>query len=190
MKQSILALALALGMMPLAALAQQTNAPTQQTDAPAPPTDAQRQAMRQAMQQFVQQEEQLHQQMRSQILSALSPVHRRAVAATIGNLAVAENPDLQAAARQLDQTLTPAEQQRILAAHETFKNQSMQLHEQMRAAMQSEMPAGHPMMAGTHPMNMHPPTDAGSILLMALAPHPLMDMMMHPGVGPAGPPLQ
>ena len=147
--------------------------------------------MRQTAQQFFQQEEQLHQQMRSQILSALSPVHRRAVAATIGNLAVAENPDLQAAARQLDQTLTPAEKQRILSAHETFKNQSMQLHEQMRAAMASEMPAGHPMMAGNHTMtNMHPPTDAGSILLMALAPHPLMNMMMHPEVGPAAPPMQ
>ena len=82
MNRSLLALALALGVTPVAALAQDTNAPA--------PTAEQRQAMQQTFQQFAQQEGQLHEQMRTQILSALTPVHRRAVGATIGNLAIAE----------------------------------------------------------------------------------------------------
>jgi hypothetical protein len=182
MNKSLLALALALSVLPTAALAQDSNAP-------ASPTPEQRQAMRQMWQQFAQREEQLHEQMRAQILSSLTPVHRREVAATIGQLAIAANPDPQAAAKQLDAMLSPGERQRILAAHESFKSQSMQLHEQMRSQMQNAMPPGHPDFMGHGPMNggpmatnamMRQPTDAGTVLLMALSPHPMMEM--HPGM--------
>lgn len=174
MNRSFLALALALSVLPIAALAQDAGAP-------AAPTDQQRQAMHQTMERFAQQEEQLHQQMRLQILSALSSVHRRAVAATIGELAIAANPDLQAAAKRLDQILSLGEQQRIMAAHATFKQQSQQLHEQMRSELQSEMPAGHPWMGGPPrgAMSQHPQPDAGTIVLMALSPHPMMGMGWH-----------
>ena len=173
MNKSILALVLALGVVPVAALAQDTNAP-------AAPTADQRQAMRQTFEQFAQQEKQLHQQMRSQILSSLSPVHLRAVAATIGDLAIEQNPDPQAAAKRLDQILSPGERQRILAAHSSFAQQSRQLHDQMRTQLKSEMPAGHANWMDHGPQGAMPQRtqfDAGTVLLMALSPRPMMGMM-------------
>jgi hypothetical protein len=169
MKNSLLALALALGMMPLAALAQDT------TVQPAM-TDQQRQDMHQTFERFAQQEMQLHQQMRSQILTSLTPVHLRIVGSTIGNLAIQQNPDMQAAARQIDRVLSPGERQRVIAAHEAFRSQSRQLHDQMRSEMQSMMPAGHPDMKPEGTRMQPPPQDAGTILLMALSPHPMLEM--------------
>jgi hypothetical protein len=172
MNRSILALALALSVIPVAALAQQNSVQ------PAPAAD-QRQARQQTMERFAQQEEQLHQQMRSQILSSLTPVHLREVAATIGQLAIAQNPDPQAAAKRLDEMLSSSERGRILAAHETFATQSRQLHEQMRSEMQSEMPQGHSdWMSHGSPNGMmsHRMSDPGTILLVTLAPHPMFGM--------------
>ncbi len=180
MNRKTLALGLALSVFPLAALAQETSAP------PAPTAD-QRQAMHQTLQRFVQQEEQLHQQMRWQILSALSPVHRRAVGATIGELAIAQSPDVAGTARRLDQMLSPAERQRIIMAHSSFATQSRQLHEQMRTELQGEMPAGHPgfMSHGSQngAMPSHRQLDAGTLLLMALTPRPMLGMMDWHGPG-------
>jgi outer membrane translocation and assembly module TamA len=174
MNRSIFALVAAFGIMPVAGLAQDTNSPTA-------PTADQRQAMRQTFQQFAQQEKQLHQQMRSQILSSLSPVHLRSVAATIGELAIEQNPDPQAAAKRLDQLLSPGERQRILAAHSSFDQQSRQLHEQMRTQLQSEMPAGQPSWTDhgqpNGAMAQRTQFDAGTVLLMALSPHPMLGMM-------------
>jgi hypothetical protein len=171
MNKSFIALALALSVTPIAALAQDSNASA--------PTADQRQAMRQTFQQFAAQEAQLHQQMRWQMLSALTPVHRRAVGATIGDLAIEPTPDLQAAAKRIDAVLSPGERQRIIAAHATFATQSRQLHEQMRTQMQSEMPAGAPDMMKHGPGGGtwgNRQLDAGTLLLMGLAPHP---MRMH-----------
>jgi hypothetical protein len=173
MNRSLLALALAFGVIPISAIAQDAGA------TPAP-TDQQRQAMHQTFERFAQQEEQLHQQLRSQILSSLSPVHLRGVAATIGELAIAQQPDLRAAATRLDEMFSAGERQRILAAHEAFRTQSAALHEQMRTEMQSEMPAGQSDMMVHGPQNgamQHPALDAGTIVLMTLSPHPLMEMM-------------
>lgn len=174
MKNSLLALALALGMMPLAALAQDTNAPPAMTD-------QQRQAMHQTFEQFAQQEMQLRQQMRTQILSSMTPAHLRGVAATIGNLAIEQNPDIRAAAKRIDSLLSPGERQRIMTAHETFRTQSRQLHQQMRSDMERVMPADHPDMMKQHQggMMQRPPQDAGTIVLMALSPHPMMGMHEH-----------
>lgn len=169
MNRSFLALALALSVVPAAALAQDTGARPAMTD-------QQRQALHQTFEQYAAQEKQLHQQFRSQVLSSLTPAHRRAVAATIGELAVEENPDVQTAAKRLDQILSPAERSRIMQAHEAFRTQSRQLHDQMKSDMQRIFP-NHPAM--DHPQNkMRPPApDAGTILLMALSPHPMMGMM-------------
>jgi hypothetical protein len=176
MKRRLFALTLGLGVLPVVALAQDTNA------APSL-TPEQRQAVHQTFERFAKQEEQLHQQMRSEILSALSPVHRRAVAATIGELAIAQNPDPQTAAKRLDAMLSPGERQRILAAHSSFRAQSRQLHEQMRSELQSEMPAGQAQWMNHGPQNgampQHPQLDAGTLLLIALAPHPMLGMGWH-----------
>ena len=181
MKKSSFALALALSVIPTFALAQTTNA------APQPPTPEQRQQMRQSMQQFMAQEMQLHQQMRGQILAMLNPAQRRGVAATIGDLAVEPNPDTVAAAKRLDAILSPGVRQQIVAAHSSFQAQSRQLHEQMRTQMQSMMPNGGPGMMDHHPMDgdtSHRQLDAGTILLMALVPHPMMHGMMGHGWHP------
>jgi hypothetical protein len=184
MNKSFFALAIALSVLPVAAAAQD-NQPQLTPD--------QRQALQQTFQRYGAQEEQLHQQMRYQMLSTLSPVHRRAVAATIGELAISPDPDLDGAAKRLDQMLSSYERTRILAAHQAFVDQSRQLHEQMRTEIQSELPADHPAWTGHGPPNgrMTPPNfDAGTLLLMELSPHPKMmghfgpDMMHIEGAPP------
>jgi hypothetical protein len=172
MNRSFLALALALSVLPTAALAQDTGGRPVLTD-------QQRQAIHQTFDQYKQQEKQLRQQFRYQVLSSLTASHRRAVAATIGELAVEENPDVQAATRRLDQILSSAERSRIMQAHEAYRTQSHQLHEQMKSDLDRIVP-NHPTM--NHPENAnehHFQPDAGTILLMALVPHPMMPMMMH-----------
>lgn len=184
MSKSFFAIALALSLIPAVALAQDTNSSQQ-------PTDAQRQAMHQMFQQFAQSERQLHDQLRSQILSGLTPVHRRAIAAEIGNLVISANPDIDAAAKQIDAILSPGERQRILEAHAAYASQSRQLHEQMKAQIQSEMPDSRPstrdhMMTAAMQTQMR---DPGWILLRALPPHEqgMMGMGDHGAMGPRPP---
>ena len=183
MNRSFLALALALSVLPTAALAQDTGSARPAL------TDQQRQALHQTFEQFRQQEEQLHQQFRNQVLSSLTAAHRRAVAATIGELAVEDNPNMQAAAKRLDEILSPAERSRILQAHEAFRTQSTQLHEQMKSDLDRIMP-DRPAMSHPEPSNnmQRPAPDAGTILLMSLSPHPMMPMMH--GMHWEGPPPQ
>jgi hypothetical protein len=182
MNKSLLALAFALSIIPITALADDNNAPPQLTS-------AQRQALQQTFQRFKSQEEQLHQQMRYQILSGLTPIHRRSVAATIGDLAIEANPDPSAAAKRIDMLLSPGERQRIISTHNAFRSQSMQLHDQMRSELRSEMPADMQSRFDKHDQNKQReeamsrmPTDAGTILLHVLS-HTGMDehagMMMH-----------
>jgi hypothetical protein len=167
MNRKLMALALALSVIPIAAAADDNNAPPQLSP-------AQREAIHQTFERFATQEEQLHLQMRGQILNALSPVHRRAVGATIGDLAIATNPDPEAAAKRLDMILSPGERQRVLVAHSSFYQQSRQLHDQMRNELRSEMPAD------AHPPSNHDrdnqmaqmQPDAGMVLLAVLSPHP------------------
>ncbi|MFY9719362.1 MAG: hypothetical protein WAK16_06930 [Candidatus Cybelea sp.] len=167
MSKSFFALAFALSLIPAGALAQDTSAPPASSD-------AQRQQMRQTMQSFIQQEEQLHEQMRGQILSSLTPVHRRAIAAEIGELVISANPDSEATAKRIDSILSPGERSRIVAAHQAFATQSRALHDQMKAQLQQMMPAGHLGM-GDHPMMgeamQREMNDAGWIVLHALPPH-------------------
>jgi len=175
MNRSFLALALALSVIPIAARA----------DDAAPPqlTPQQRQAMQQTFQRFGAQEEQLHQQMRMQILSTLTPVQRRSVAATIGELAIEPNPDPVAAAKRLDAILSPGARQRILATHSSFESQSRQIHEQMRNELRSEMPADMQSRFANREKDEHEAgpsqLDAGTVLLHVLLPHHMMEMGDH-----------
>ncbi len=188
MNRGFLALALALSVFPIAALADDNNAP------PSPPTPAQRQAMFQTFQKYAQQEEQLHQQLRYQILSSLTPVHRRYVGSLIGELAVAPNPDFDGTAKRLDQVISGGEQSRILAAHQQFETQSKALHEQMKTELQSELPAGAGQRWGHHEPNgqqrQQHQVDFGTLLLRTLSPGRGMmgdwhgPMMMHAGPPP------
>ncbi|MBV8654672.1 MAG: hypothetical protein JO160_01425 [Candidatus Eremiobacteraeota bacterium] len=186
MRNVIVALSLALSLMPVAALADDQGPP-------GAPTDAQRQAMYQTFQTFHQKEEQLQRQFRAQVLGTLSPVHRSAVANVIGQLAISSNPNEQTAAAQIDALLSAGERQQIVNAHNAFRTQSKALHEQFKAAMKSEMP-DHPMgPMGSHggmmPMN-HPQMqpDAGRIVLHVLGHSGEGESMHHMWGGPPPPP--
>ncbi|HEY2476264.1 MAG TPA: hypothetical protein VGI19_15865 [Candidatus Cybelea sp.] len=180
MNKQYFALALALSVLPISAAAQTANT------APAPPTAQQREQMRQTFEQFKGQEEQLHQQLRSTILSDLTPIHRRAIAAEIGELAVSPNPDPQATAKRIDSILSPGERSRIISAHENYRNQEEQLHQQMFNQIKSQFPNApqfkhhddqdHDMAQKQMEMR-----DAGWIVLHSLPPHHDMGMM---GMGP------
>jgi len=178
MNKRFLALTLALSVIPIAAAADDDSTAPQLTP-------AQRQAIHQTFERFAGQEQQLHLQMRGQILSSLTPVHLRAVGATIGDLAIAPNPDPAAAAKRIDMILSPGERQRVLATLSSFLQQSRQLHDQMRNELNGELPAG------AHPPSMdrdkeHAMTnmrlDAGTVLLAALSIRPhMMGMGEHGG---------
>lgn len=176
MNKHFFALALALSVLPISAVAQTAN------NATAPAQD-QHQQMKQFFDQFKQQEEQLHQQLRSQVLSDMAPVHRRAIAAEIGDLAVSPNPDPQATAKRIDSILSPGERSRIINAHEQYRNQAEQLHQQAMNQFKSQFPN----MADRHhddqdhgkmqdQMMMR---DAGWIVLHSLPPHHDMGMPGH-----------
>ncbi len=55
-------------------------------------------------------------QERGEVLSALTPDQRHLVSSLLGQLAVAQHPDVPAAARMLDSELTPAQKQSIRSA--------------------------------------------------------------------------
>lgn len=168
MKNVVVALSLALTLLPVSALAQ--TSPTAVRSI----TPAQRQAMYQQFQQFHQREEQLHQQFRAQILGALSADQRNQAANLIGQLAVSSSPDPRAAAAQLDSILSQGQKQQILNAGNTFHAQSKALHEQMMRQMRNSMPGGagpmggHPGMEGMQKMHSQMQPDAGMILLHVL----------------------
>ncbi len=176
MNKSFLALALALSVLPITAVAQDTNSPPQLTD-------QQKQTMRATFERYRAQEDQLHQQLRYQILTALSAVHRRELASLIGALAIDPNPDLQSAATRIDRALASNERQRILTAHQNYETQKRQLHEQMRTEIQSELPAGRPNWShgsrNGQAAAQHRQLTAGTIVLMALTLH--MQMGPHGG---------
>ena len=116
---------------------------------------------------------QLHKQERTQMLGALTPAHRTMLSNIAGQLATSSNPDRDAAARQLDGSLTRNEAQSILRIHETFRNQSRQLMTsarnqymasltpEQRQAMAARMASHQSNMNGTHPSEQ----DAGRLLL-------------------------
>jgi hypothetical protein len=187
MKQSLLALALALTMLPVAAAAQ-----TVTPDGGRPTlTPEQRQAMQTQMEAAHKQMDAYHTQFRTSLLGSLSAIHRQAFANIVGALAIAPKPDEDAAARQIDAILSPAERSSILAAHNTFKSQLKALHEQMKAQWERNNPQGNnappmgprPPMANTERPEMN---DPGHILLHGLAGggHDMMFGHFGHGFGP------
>jgi Spy/CpxP family protein refolding chaperone len=131
------ALAAALIMLPIGAVAGEPSAPMP-PGGPMPPgmmsqvqlTPSQQQAWRQLMDQTHRQLEQLHQQVRAKVLGSITPAHRSLLAQVVGSLAISPNPNSDAAVKQIDAALSPAEAQAVIAAH----TQGMQ---QMQALMLS-----------------------------------------------------
>lgn len=100
-----------------------------------------------------------HQQFRDQLLSALTPAHKQLLASIAGKLATEDRPDFAAAAKQLDDALSPQEKSTILADAKAAHEKMLAL-----AAQRGMQP----------PQFHHAPVDAGRILLMMAAPPPMM----------------
>jgi len=68
-------------------------------------------------------ERQLRWRARADILGALTPDHQQLISQLVGQLAVAQKPDVLAAAQRLDRALTPKERRSILAANSALRRQ-------------------------------------------------------------------
>ncbi len=130
------------------------------------------------MQQMRQNMMQMHRQARTATLAALTPAHRSLLNQVVGQLATDPNAeaDMPAAARTLDNALTPAESQSILRIHNNLKTQTRQMMESAHAQMPNRAAQdGHwnhgPKQAGNHARQ----TDPGYILLRMA--------MLGPGAG-------
>ena len=201
------ALAVAISLAPLGAIAGEPSAPGQ-PGGQMPPgmsdrmnlTSSQRQAMGQIMTQTHQQLEQLHTQVRSKVLGDLTPAHRSLLAQVIGSLAIAPNPDRDAAVRQLNAALSSGEAQAIVSTHSAAMQQMKALMEsahqkfqailtpQQRAQQSTWSSHGGPPDCGPpngeSPMGMHSVSQltAGDILLHLAGPDMMeghMGMEMH-----------
>ena len=152
-------LAVAISVVPLGASAGEPSAPSMAGAGPpgmcqkAKLTASQQQAARQLMEQTHQQFEQLHAQVRAKVLGTLNPAHRTLLAEVVGSLAVAANPDPDAAAKQLDAALSPAEAQAVLSIHSAAMSQVRSIMESTHQRFLSiltpqeraQMPSGPPM---------------------------------------------
>ena len=122
-------------------------------------TSSQQQACQQVMAQTHQQLAQLHAQARAKVLAALSPAHRALLGQIVGSLAIAPNPDPDAAVKQLNATLSPGEAQAIVSTHAAAEQQMHALmtaaHQRFQAILtpqqRAQLPAEHERsMGGSH----------------------------------------
>jgi hypothetical protein len=183
MRRLLLVLFASAIIVPVGALADPTvNQP------PPPQMDAGFQYMQQAHAQV----QQLQAKARLTALNALSPAHRALLAEVAGQLAIAPNPDVNAAARTIDSALTQTEGRNIASISSSLQTQSQQVMEaarqQMMAANPQGMPQGGPV---TRSANMvyhgSETTDPGMLLLqMSMGVvQPAMGTFMMRFAGPA-----
>jgi|SRR5215472_9774546 len=118
------ALIAALMVVPIAAFADATMQPP-----PGPPGEPP------GMAQVREQMERARTQARTTALNALTPGNRDKFAQIVGQLAIAASPDVSAAAKTIDSSLSAKESKSILDAQSAFDTQARQIGEQMRAQM-------------------------------------------------------
>ena len=112
-----------------------TCAPALAQEAPQPPAGFPAPPNMQAM-------TQIHSDERVAMLNALTPEHRQLLATIAGQLAIATTPDYDAAAKQLDNALSPSEKQAITDAQKSARDK-------MKAAMDKmQTPPGATRMGG------------------------------------------
>jgi len=126
-------LAIAISTLPCIALADQDGNAT-----PSPQMRAAFSVMEQARAKM----EQLHAQARLAALNSLTPAHRALLAQVVGQLAIAANPDVSAAARSLDNVLSQNEGRSILNISSSLESQSRQIMEAARQQMMAANPNG------------------------------------------------
>jgi len=154
--------AAAMFVSPLAARADQPGGPNPQANP----------AAVQAMEQAHAKMEQLHSQARLAMLNTLSPAQRATLAQVVGQLAIAPSPDLAAAAKQIDASLSQAQAKNILCIKASLHQQARQVMEAVHQQMMSAMPGGpaHGQVGMTHmhsgnEQNEQGENDAGMILI-------------------------
>ncbi len=104
---------------------------------------------------------------RTSALGALTPANRDRLAQVMGQLSIAQTPDVNAAAKTLDASLSPKESKAILDAQSALDAQMKQIMDQAQAQMgggsQGNRPFGH------GPSGQGPP-DAGLTLMRLVMP--------------------
>jgi hypothetical protein len=121
-------------------------------------------------------------QARTTMLNALSAQHRSLLAQVVGNLAVAQTPDVNAAAKTLDGALSPGESKAILDASNALDQQIKGIMDAARAQNGGPSEGGNRMYVGQGQST----PDAGMILLRTAVPPMGPSMMMRMG-GPPPP---
>jgi hypothetical protein len=169
------ALCAAIMLAPLAALADQTS--------PAPPPQGG--AGSGGFQQIRQQVDAARAQARTTMLGALSAQHRSLLAQVVGNLAIAQTPDVSAAAKKLDGSLTAAESKAILDAQSALDAQIRQIMDAARQQNGGQSDGGMRPRGGMGGGSDQAP-DAGMALLRAAVPPMGPPMMMRMGGPPPG----
>lgn len=136
-------LAIAMTLAPIGALADSTSYGT-----PSPQMHAAFAAMEQAHAKVGQ----LHSQARLAVLNALNSSQRTLLAQVVGQLAISSNPDINAAARTIDNSLNQAQGRTIVNISSSLDTQSRQImdaaHQQMMAANPQGPMQGPPGMGG------------------------------------------
>jgi hypothetical protein len=117
--------------------------------------------------------EQIHRNLRSQVLGALTPAHRALLAHTVGDLAVAANPDPKAAAAKFDAALSASEKSAIQNAHKTAMTAMRQQMLAMRSQLHPQGPQPQHSTSMRKHHERHEPS-AGEIVLMVatMGEHP------------------
>jgi hypothetical protein len=107
--------------------------------------------------------EHLHRQTRARMLAALSPASRKLLGQIVADLAVAQNPNVQAAVQRLNAALTTGEKHSILQAQNTELSAAQNIMQ--TALAQAPIPSGF-RRTTEHMRRVHE-TDAGRALLHA-----------------------
>lgn len=175
MKASLVLPTLALALIPAVAGAQ-PMAP----NAGPPALSQQQQAQ---LSQLRAQVKQNHVELRSRIIASLTPAQRTQFANIVGQLALTPNPDPRAAVQAVDNILTPAEKQSVLALASSERSSTKSIEQQERSVFESAMtPDQKAAMAQrkaawqakraafeqSHPRPAHV-ADAGAVVLKTLA---------------------
>ncbi|MBV8171498.1 MAG: hypothetical protein JO219_06180 [Candidatus Eremiobacteraeota bacterium] len=140
------------------------------------------------MTQMRQQMDRLRAQARTSALNSLTPSNRAKLAQVAGALAVAETPDIAAAAKTLDASLSQRESKAILDAQTSFETQMRQAMEQMRDA-----DGGGPAMGGGPNVGANGPNGSGPRGDMQFVNDPLHNdagaALLRLALPPMGPPV-
>lgn len=122
-----------------------------------------------------------HKATRAKILAALSPAHKAYLANLVGQLAIAANPDPDAATAKLDKILTASEKSKILAIHSAAIAQMMS---EMKTMMTTNSSAPTP--GEAHRVMMYAPND-GHMTMRMRKPMTAGAILMHMAGGAAAP---